>query len=152
MLSSCRHIRTLLRLNSISVLTCFGNRTARTRGFPKTFPFQFQRCIASKTTTTNNFRYYSSVASEDPASGKDNPNVDDAETSKKTRLVAVMVGSAVAFIGSSYILFGKMQKVKTEAVVPENVEVDVPVDKSTEEDEEDTKKKKKKHGFRERRV
>ena len=77
------------------------------------------------------------------------------EQLRKARLVAVMVGSAVGFLGGLYVLYGKMTKVKAKADEASGTPVQFVNDDATEQgsDEDDGKKRKKaKYGFRDRRV
>ena len=75
---------------------------------------------------------------------------------REKRLVAAMIGSAVGFIGSSYVLYMKLTKAKAE---DKTSSVDYNTNSTTEANQDDDKatymygkKKKHKHGFRERRV
>ena len=118
-------------------------------GFSKTYYFQ---TATTPVLQRNSLRcsYCSSATAKESSNEKNQLNDDHTEKSKKTKLMNILVGSAVAFLGSSYILYSKMKKAKAEAV--EDSKVDVKVEEISEEDEEDSTKKKKKHGFRERRV
>lgn len=130
-------IKTIHRLNTL----CFET-------FSRTH--YYQRAITSALRNNLKYTYCSSATSRESSSNEENQRFNDAENLKKTKLYAVMVGSAVAFFGSSYILFAKIKKAKAEAVVVNNANVNF--EEVSDEDEEDSKKKKKKHGFRERRV
>lgn len=93
-------------------------------------------------------------------------NNDSGESNKeeaqkrRARLVSVMIGSAVGFFGSSYVLYNQLTKNKAKAEGATNIEKENVEENKNQEDgavdgdhgENTVEEKKKKKGFRARRV
>ena len=78
---------------------------------------------------------------------------------RQRRLVGAIIGSSVGLIGSSYCLYMKLKKAKTESLHPSidsrnslSSENNSEENEKESDEETDGRKKKGKHGFRERRV
>jgi hypothetical protein len=115
-------------------------------------------------------RYSTTISEENTNKQNDNSNSGEPKTKtpeseaqkRKARLVSVMIGSAVAFLGSSYVLYNKLTKAKAEGATDirkenldesnnENLKDDAIDGGKDDQDGTDVKKKKRK-GFRARRV
>ncbi|XP_031574950.1 calcium uptake protein 1, mitochondrial-like [Actinia tenebrosa] len=106
---------------------------------------------------------FSTVVTEENADKKTNnteseePGKEEAQK-RRARLVSVMIGSAVGFFGSSYVLYNQLTKNKAKAEGATHIEKENIEETKTEDDGEhgedvlDERKKKKKKGFRARRV
>ena len=103
-----------------------------------------------------NLRSWARFASSNTGTQTSGQDFDkEAFNRRQKRLVAAIIGSSVGLIGSSYCLYRKLTKAKTESPHPsiDSRNSLSSENKSEESDEEtDGSKKKDKLGFRERRV
>lgn len=94
-------------------------------------------------------------ANKQTKSDSGEPNNEEAQK-RRARLVSVMIGSAVGFLGSSYVLYNQLTKNKAKAEGATHIEKENAEENKNEEDKGqdvvEEEKKKKKKGFRARRV